>query len=813
MFNNRSYKYSSLIDDINYFYDALRKEGIDSQKLLDEYLSKIFMKMSLPKDDVEKSVRYFDVLFRNPGLVKNIDKLLENFNHYNLNVNLVLDIANGSGEVSRKIKSLVGTNNASNFDNDVYQAKSDMQDYEILKEYSNNPIMLENYNKTFNNPLPLEDVLKKLSILENNMPRIKEILSKNEVKENEFKSKTILPPFNHSILEIEKVSEECKELIHNMGLSIERSIGYIDWIKFFTSRAKYLKPLFEKIIIDEKKDKLRVEDPSLNSKIIDIVNLDKEEFISEYLKISDLSNMGENKEFIKKLEKLWDLNKRDPLFISKLNNLENKTLDGNRINYNEVFKYVYWKQDGIKKKTGHDTNWYYHYKKFINDSERNRVYLENLRYVEAVESGYLPETDKYEFAKKIIKTHKFVIFEVNKFEKYWDSYKDQETDYGVSLGELCELLYNIEQDFSENILPYDMHILNGYFDDVKFKKLFDPQCEYNTSEKFELLLENFIAGNITGRMEILNNMMPVKLLKLLDQKFPDLNESFKSNHFSSYMIDELDLYGIGQRICKSLDITERDLKKVQSKHFSEFYLTNSSFKERDLFANFEKLDLYPVPASQVKNIVMFADDKKKRGFRIDFLLPCNVRKYDNDGNFTLEKDVIFVGEYFGFYGPKYEEKTIKKTEWQNNLERTVNQKCLHITDIKTDNICKELKDKKIDSKCYSDYVSNNFDINDEHNKKILFLRTQLHNFIYTYLINELLWHIKYDYSKLNIENLELVKGKNKSYLDEFEQLFIQCDNLKSGEIARRCSSILSSYDIKFKKEQSKRTANYRVKVK
>ena len=63
MFNNRSYKYSSLIDDINYFYDALRKEGIDSQKLLDEYLSKIFMKMSLPKDDVEKSVRYFDVLF------------------------------------------------------------------------------------------------------------------------------------------------------------------------------------------------------------------------------------------------------------------------------------------------------------------------------------------------------------------------------------------------------------------------------------------------------------------------------------------------------------------------------------------------------------------------------------------------------------------------------------------------------------------------------------------------------------------------------------------------------------------------------
>jgi len=35
MFNNRSYRLSSLSEDVNYFYDALRSEHIDSEDLLD----------------------------------------------------------------------------------------------------------------------------------------------------------------------------------------------------------------------------------------------------------------------------------------------------------------------------------------------------------------------------------------------------------------------------------------------------------------------------------------------------------------------------------------------------------------------------------------------------------------------------------------------------------------------------------------------------------------------------------------------------------------------------------------------------------
>lgn len=814
MFNNCSYRYSSLANDINYFYDALRREGVNSEKLLEEYLSKIFMKMSLAKDDIEKSVRYFKILFNDPVLVQGVDKLLENFNHYNLNIKAVSEINNIWSDTGKRIKELVNINRGEYNYVEILDARSKLLNYEIYKNWVDNPDELEKYNNTYGGNLSLEEAQRKLFDIKQNILSYRKIMSDHNASEDEVKSKIILSPYNHSILELETVSRECQELINKLGLSIERTVDYLDWVRFFTSKAKYLKPLFNKIIINEKEEQVKVEDPNLSNKIIEILKLDKNKFIEEYLKFSDLENLLENSEFIKKLEKLWEYSQKDPLFINKLNDYENITLNGKRVDFAEISQYLNsYKPFSLKDGTGgRSVFWYYeNLDKIQKDSPEEREFQKALSYLVNVNYGLTDKDENYDLMVDTYKSFKSLRTKVNNFSKWWNKRENVGTEYNVPLNELFEIYNKLKKDFS--YIPVGMITdLLDYFDDTKFKKIFDPKCEYKKSEKFELLLENFIAENITGRMEILNNMMPVKFLNLIEQKFPDFKQSLNSNNFSSYMIDEFDLYGIGQRVCKSLDITERDLKKVHSKHFSEFYLVNSSFKERDLFANFEKLDLYPVPASQVKNIVMYADEKKSSGFRIDFLLPCNVRKYDNDGNFTLEKDVIFVGEYFGFYGPKYEEKTIKKTEWQNNLERTVNQKCLHITDIKPDDICKELKDKKIDCKCYPDYVSNNFDINDEHNKKILFLRTQLHNFIYTYLINELLWHIKYDYSKLNIESLEIVKNKNKSYLDEFEQLFIQCDNLKSSEIARRCSSILSSYDIKFKKEKNKRTANYKVRI-
>jgi hypothetical protein len=81
------------------------------------------------------------------------------------------------------------------------------------------------------------------------------------------------------------------------------------------------------------------------------------------------------------------------------------------------------------------------------------------------------------------------------------------------------------------------------------------------------------------------------------------------------------------------------------------------------------------------------------------------------------------------------------------------------------------------------------------------------------LINELLWQVGYDYSKLSNDNLESLKVMNKEYLDRFNNLLSNCDSFSIREITKECSSILSSYDIKFKKEQSKRTANYKVRIK
>ena len=49
--------------------------------------------------------------------------------------------------------------------------------------------------------------------------------------------------------------------------------------------------------------------------------------------------------------------------------------------------------------------------------------------------------------------------------------------------------------------------------------------------------------------------------------------------------------------------------------------------------------------------------------------------------------------------------------------------------------------------------------------------------------------------------------------NDINNLLSNCDSYSIREITKECSSILSSYDIKFKKEQSKRTANYKVRIK
>jgi hypothetical protein len=814
MFNNRSYRLSSLSEDVNYFYNALRSEHIDSEDLLDRYLDKVLSKSAMSESAQHKAINNLGILFRNPGIVPLIDELLEIFSHYNLNVKSVFDLRDKWSKLGQSIENAIESKrDYSNF-SDLGTAKNVLMNYSFYQGLRGDENQINRFNTSFNGNLSLELVDQKLAELEPKVPYYSELLSNYDAHLNQIESEHILPPFNHSISEIKEAGNKCYLIIQTIGTKLDRSIDVDDWLKYITSTFKYLKPLFQKVIVDKQEENLEApifEEPSLNQNIIDILKLNKNDFIVEYLKLSKLENLTENYDFIKKLEKLWEYSQKDPQFLNKMNEYENITLNGERVDFIELRKYLStYKPFSLRNgPSGRSVYWYYeNIDKIQNDSEEETAYQEALKYFYDISNRITTKDDRYDSMVETYKSFKSLVRKLVNFDKWWDVKGETPTEYGVSIRELCEIYFKLEKDF-DYVNPGEITNLLGYFDDTKFKKIFDEKCEYNNGEKFELLLENFIAGNVNIRAKILSNIIPENFMKFVKSKYPDLFSILQDNNYALPDLEHFDFSGIIKRIITSLDISERDLRKVASKHFSEFNLNNSSIKERELFDVFEKLDLYPVPASQSKNLTMQSEGKIK-GFRIDFLLPCNVRKYDNLGNYTLQEDVIFVGEYFGYYGDDYEEKTKIKTEWQNKIESAVDQRCLHISNTRLKDVCSILQDKKIDSKCYPDYVSNNFNINDEFNKKILFVRSQVHNFVYTYLINELLWQVGYDYSKLSNDNLESLKVMNKEYLDRFNYLLSNCDSLSTREITRECVNILNDYDAKFKRQQkSVKPYNYR----
>jgi len=238
--------------------------------------------------------------------------------------------------------------------------------------------------------------------------------------------------------------------------------------------------------------------------------------------------------------------------------------------------------------------------------------------------------------------------------------------------------------------------------------------------------------------------------------------------------------------------------KVPSKYFNDFNLDNSSNKEKQIFADFEKLGLHAIPAEQKSSMSMLDENGEKFGFRIDFLLPCNVREYDGE-NYSLRQDIIFIGEYFGYFGADYDAKKVKKMQWQNSFEKSLDQRCLHI-DLNTD-LCSVLKEKNIDSKCYPDFNGHLFDVKDNDQRKSFYVKSQLQNFIYTYLVNELLWQIGYNYNLNTIDNFNKVKEKNKNYIDGYNDLIAKSSKLKPSELVLGCAKVLNDYKNVFAREK------------
>jgi hypothetical protein len=97
----------------------------------------------------------------------------------------------------------------------------------------------------------------------------------------------------------------------------------------------------------------------------------------------------------------------------------------------------------------------------------------------------------------------------------------------------------------------------------------------------------------------------------------------------------------------------------------DYGLDTRSEAERQILSIFRAVDLQPLPAE-----IKMPSAKAKKGsktinteFMCDFLLPCEVlRGWNKDGSPIIESQVVFVGEYFGWYGSDYESKTSMKEE-------------------------------------------------------------------------------------------------------------------------------------------------------
>lgn len=97
----------------------------------------------------------------------------------------------------------------------------------------------------------------------------------------------------------------------------------------------------------------------------------------------------------------------------------------------------------------------------------------------------------------------------------------------------------------------------------------------------------------------------------------------------------------------------------------DYGLDTRSEAERQILSIFRDLDLQPLPVEIKMPSTKTKKDSKtiNTEFMCDFLLPCEVlRGFNEDGSPIIESQVVFVGEYFGWFGSDYDSKTSMKEE-------------------------------------------------------------------------------------------------------------------------------------------------------
>ena len=395
---------------------------------------------------------------------------------------------------------------------------------------------------------------------------------------------------------------------------------------------------------------------------------------------------------------------------------------------------------------------------------------------------------------------------------------------------------NLDRDYNINLIAHYLQESEGsnvFFNPGRANKswgindyrLYRKRNENNPYFQFEDLLrlsliqDNSLIDDVVEALatskKFSNLMMSDKFSFLQDDLFEkgfNLTQKIINGSYSNvkaHFPRDLDLgryFSRYTRKSKMGDIGDED-QITSSKHFQEYSLPNSSNAERVIFDNLEKLGLIAIPAKQAGNINLVDDEGQKFGFRIDFLLPCNVREYDGE-NYTLRSDIVFVGEYFGYYGDDYETRKKRKILWQNNLENALNQRCLHI-DPDSD-LCAVLRQKYIDSKCYPDFGGELFSSKSDNQKKTFYVKSQIQHFLYQYLVNELLWEINYDYSLNTMDNFNRVRENNGVYLDRFEKLLLDVERYSPSYLVKECAKIVDDYKKVFDKKRNIKKKSLRL---
>jgi len=807
MFNNSLFKYSSMSN--NYFYDLIRSGVYDKEKFKQDYLS-IFKASSLS----ENATQGLDFLLSYPGILDKIIMFRDILNQYNLNFD---DVENFNSYSRSQLKDLLkaysikSTKDVSYYE--FFQAKNIIQNYEF-----NSSILKQMGNDDSLTMLGYE--YKKKDLIESNLKSYPEFEEAKRIVElynqqlEEEKKIDTLQGYNHSIYELEKNAETAYKLINEISIIVGKP--NVRWVKYFLRKpSKFFMPLFEKTVSNV---------PETGDEIYTAVDTksefdSKEDFIKHYLDNHSLAGSENNERFVQGLSNVWNFQSLDNNFINNLREL--KTLinsqfgDDAKLDYGNLLEKVLLTNKKfrsqsvpVKLRNKKYEDWYVSSLKYL--SSNKDKYLEAKKYINNIftlnPEDINNQRDQISQASLFIKEYDQLNKSVLLYKTDYDGWaKDKIIEpYGKSLSVLSEIYEKVKVslhffDDNESISKF----LNTYLNDSKYKALLGDNDQLNFVERFEIILENYIAADKSKRLDIIKKLNnPQAFAKLLNTKYQDLKSILSREGLvekNKYLVEnDFDL--VRSNLIKRLNIWQSELNVTPSKHFEEFNLNNSSLAEKKLFDEFEKIGLHAVPASQNQTLRMSDAEGNMYGFRIDFLLPCNVRVYDKSGKYTLKQDVIFVGEYFGFYGEAYEKKTNKKIELQNMLEQSLDQRCLHIKDTK--NLCPVLTGKNIDCKCFPDFDKQLYDINNADEKKKYFVIAEYQNFLYSSLINELLWRINYNYAENTVENFNKIKNLNIEYINRFEDLISSVDRYSPIELRKMCSGIIFDYNRKFGNEKS-----------